>query len=232
MLHAVQPQYLRIAVGKGPFSGPVGSAVVAAAFGLAGAAPDSPDVLGLHDDLHRLHAIVKVAAYRGENDDELGRVNAVKPQLRIGAVQERTDVQRGAGIRGDPALVNLHQRLDGLHKVLHGDIGHTHTVSGVIAALGVAVRAEELNLAFCGTICLQTFEDLLGVVEHYRSRIHLEGLIGNDSGVMPAIVRIIVHDKHMVGKFLAEAQFALISRLCLRGLSQFNTDIQHKRCLP
>ena len=33
-------QYLRIAVGKGPFSGPVGSAVVAAAFGLAGAAPD------------------------------------------------------------------------------------------------------------------------------------------------------------------------------------------------
>ena len=153
-------------------------------------------------------------------------------QTHIGSDHEGADIQGSAIGVGHPVLIHLYQRLDGLHKVLHGDIGHTHTVSGVIAALGVAVRAEELNLAFCGTICLQTFEDLLGVVEHYRSRIHLEGLMGNDSGVMPAIVRIIVHDKHMVGKFLAEAQFALISRLCLRGLSQFNTDIQHKRCLP
>ena len=133
---------------------------------------------------------------------------------------------------GHPILIHLHQSLDGLHKVFHGDIGHTHTVSGVVAALGVAVRAEELDLAFCGTICLQTFEDLLCIVEHHGSRVHLEGLIGDDSGVMPAVVRIVVHDEHMVGKFLAEAQFALISRLCLRGLSQFNTDIQHKRCLP
>lgn len=40
MLHTVQPQNLRIAVGKGPLAGAVGRAIIAAALGLAGAAPD------------------------------------------------------------------------------------------------------------------------------------------------------------------------------------------------
>ena len=206
VLHAVQPQHLRIAVGKGPFSGPVGSAVVAAAFGLAGAAPDSPDVLGLHDDLHRLHAVVKVAAYRGENDDELGRVNAVKPQLRIGTIQEGTDVQRGAGIRGDPALVNLHQRLDGFQCVLRGDYRQTQADGGVFHPLHVVPGAEQLHLTVRTAVGLQPFKDLGAVMEHTGGRGQRDVLEGDDTGIVPAFFIAVIHDEHVVGVVDAEAQ--------------------------
>ena len=64
-LHAVQPQYLRVALGLGPLTGAVGCAVVAAALGLAGAAADGTDILGLHHDGHRLQAVGRSSCRRG-----------------------------------------------------------------------------------------------------------------------------------------------------------------------
>ena len=128
---------------------------------------------------------------------------------------------------GHPVLVHFHQGLDRLDEVVHGDLGDAHPVGGVLHPLGVAVGAEQLDGVIRGPVGLQTLKDLLGVVEHHAGGIQGEGLIGDNAGVMPALVRRVVHDKHMIREDLAEAQLALVRRLGLGagGLGDF--DIQH-----
>ena len=145
----------------------------------------------------------------------------------IGGEGEGTDIQGGAVRVGHPVLIHFHQGLHCLDKVVHRDLGNAHPVGGVLHALGVAVRAEQLDLVVRSPIGLQTLKDLLGVMEDHAGRLQGEGLIGNDAGVMPALVGAVVHHEHVVRKDFAEAQFALVRGLGLGtgGLGDF--DIQH-----
>ena len=128
---------------------------------------------------------------------------------------------------GHPVLVHFHQGLDRLDEVVHGNLGNAHPVGGVLHALGVAVGAEQLDGVVRGPVGLQTLENLLGIVEDHAGGVQGEGLIGDDAGVMPALVRGVVHDKHMIREDLAEAQLALVRGFGLGagGLGDF--DIQH-----
>ena len=206
MLHTVQPQDLGVAVGKGALAGAVGSAVVAAALGLAGAAADCADVLGLDDDLHRLHAVFKVAAHGGEDDHEHGLMDAVEAQLGIGAEQEGTDVQGGAGLRGDEPLVQLYQSLDSLQSILGGHHRQAETDGGVLHTLHVVPGTEQLDLAVLAAVSLQALKDLGTVVEHAGGGGQGDVLEGDDAGIVPALFIGIVHDEHVVGVVDAEAQ--------------------------
>ena len=53
--------------------------------------------------------------------------------------------------------------LDGLDKVLHGDLGDAEAVVGVVHAAGVALRAEELDFVLRGAVGLHALKALLGV---------------------------------------------------------------------
>ena len=154
-------------------------------------------------------------------------LGGVDPQSHIGGKDEGSDIKRGAVGMGHPVPVHPHQGLHGLNKVLRRHRGDTHPVAGVDAALGVAVGAEELDVPGGGAVGLQALEQLLGVVEHHGGRVQGEGLIGDNPGIVPAFALGVVHQEHVVGENLAEAQLTLICGLCFWGLGAFNPNIKH-----
>ncbi len=103
---------------SGAVTGAVGCAVVAAALGFAGTAAHRAHVLGLDHDGNRLESVFEIAAGGGKDDDERGLMYAVQCQRRIGGVQERTDIQAGAGIAGNPVLIDPDDCLDGLQGIV------------------------------------------------------------------------------------------------------------------
>ena len=64
-------------------------------------------------------------------------------------------------------------------------------------------------------------------MEHHRGRVQREGCIGDDAGIVPALALGIIHHKHVVGKFLAEAQLGLVLGLLLGRSGTSDLDIQH-----
>ena len=59
---------------------------------------------------------------------------------------------------GTQSASTLTRALTAWTKSSTGIRGHAHPVGGVVAALGVAVGAEELNLALCGPVRLQALK--------------------------------------------------------------------------
>ena len=150
-------------------------------------------------------------------------------QADVRGDHEGTDVQGSAVGVGDPVLVDFHQSLDGLDKVLNGDLGNAQTVGRILHSLRVAVGAEELNGVVSGAVGLHAFEDLLGIVEHHACGVQLKGSVGNDAGVVPAFAIGVVHQEHVVAEELTEAQLALIGGLCLGSGGFDDLDIQHNK---
>ncbi|MPM74518.1 hypothetical protein SDC9_121506 [bioreactor metagenome] len=148
-------------------------------------------------------------------------------ELGHGGDGKGTDVQRRALGMGNPVLLDLHQCADGLHKVLLGNARHAQALLRVVHAAGVAVRAKELNFTLGGAIGLQALKALLRIVEHHGGGLQGEGGIGHNAGIVPALALGVVHNKHVVGKGLSEAQLRLVRRLCLGGSRLRDLDVQH-----
>ena len=98
----------------------------------------------------------------------------------------------------------------------------------MVGAGNILVRAEQQHTAVLGLIGLQALEHLLPVVEHHGRGLQGDGLVRDDLGVVPAMLPIIGHDVHMVGKNFTKAQLGLVRRLLLRGFCQFNFNFLHK----
>ena len=62
-------------------------------------------------------------------------------------------------------------------------------------------------------------------------RIHGEIVIRNDSCVMPSVLRIIIHDEHVVCKDAAEAKLALIEGLFFQVLGACDRNGLHGKFL-
>ncbi len=88
-------------------------------------------------------------------------------------------------------------------------------------------RAEQLDGVIRSAVSLHALEDLLRVVEHNGGGVQRKGCVGDDACVMPAFALRIIHHKHVVGKFFAEAQLGLVLRLLLRTGGAGDLDIQH-----
>ena len=152
-----------------------------------------------------------------------GRAHA---EVRLGRNDERTDVQAGALLMRDPILVGLDDGLDRLDKVLGRQGRQAHAAVGVLHALGILVRAEQLNRAVGQTISLHALEGFHGIVQNHRGRVERDGLIGHDARVMPALAFGVVHNKHVIGVVFAKAQRRFVG-LFLLVLCQFVADVEH-----
>ena len=130
---------------------------------------------------------------------------------------------------GHPVAVHIHQSLDGLNVVLHGDLRDAQTVGGVLHTLCVALGAEQLDGVIRRAVSLHALEDLLCVVEHHGGGIQLEGCVGDDACIVPALTLGVIHNEHMVRKLLAKAQLRLVLRLFLRAGSTSDLDVQHDK---
>ena len=155
----------------------------------------------------------------------------VYAHANVSCYNEGADVQGSALGVGDPVLLNLNQSLDCLNKVLNRNGRDAHTLGRVNHALTVAVGAEKLNLVVSSAVGLQSLEQLLCVVENNAGGVQLEGRIGDDAGIVPALLGIIVHDEHMVGGNLTEAHLGGVNRLGLGRIGQSDFDIQHLNAL-
>ena len=205
-MNAVQPEHLGVAVLLRPLPGADGGGVVAAALGVAGAALDGADVLVLHIDLHRVDSLGVVCAHRAGDDAEQVVVGGVHAQGGSGGDDEGTDIQGGARLGGHPAGLQAHELLNGGQGVLLRQGGDAHALTGGVDAPDVLHGAEELHPAVGAAVGLQALKDLLGIVEHHGGGLQGEGAVGHDAPVVPALAGGVVHDKHMVGKGLAEDQ--------------------------
>ena len=69
-------------------------------------------------------------------------------------------------------------------------------------------------------------------MEHHAGGIQLEGCIGDDACIVPALTLGVVHQEHMVGGDLAEAHLGGIDGLLLGGGGSGDLDIQHGKNSP
>ena len=184
------------------------------------------DVLVLHVDLDGIQPLGIVGAHGTDDDDVLAVVGAVYTQSGVQADHKGTDVQGGILLVGDPVPLQLDQLRDAGQGQILGDLGQGDTLSRVVHPADIVHGAEQLDGAVIGAVGLQALKDLLGVVEHLGRRIDLEGSIGDDAGVVPALAGVIVHDEHMIGHALAEHQSGGLG-LLLQSLSAGDLDLLH-----
>ena len=180
--------------------------VVAAALGEAGAAGAGAEPLVFHPDAHRLDAAREVRAGRGGDHAVVDLLRGAHAEERLGSEHERTHVQRVLAAGGHPVDVALDEGRHGAEEVVHGQLGQVQALGGVLETLGVRVRAEQPGGAVGVAVCLQTFEDLLGVVQHGCARIQLQRRVRLDATVAPALALGPAHVGHVVGEDLTECR--------------------------
>ena len=225
-MDAVQPQHLAVALLLGPVAGPERRGVVAAGLGHAGAALDGADILVLHIDLDRIQPLRIVGAHGADDDDVLAVVGAVYAQGGVQADHKGTDIQGGVLLVGDPIPLQLDQLRDASQGQLLGDLGQRDPLGGVVHPADVVHGPEQLDGAVVSAVGLQALKDLLGIVKHLGRGVDLEGGIGDDAGIVPALAGVIVHDEHMIGHALAEHQSGGLG-LLLQSLSAGDLDLLH-----
>ena len=204
-----------------------GSGIVTAGLCKAHTAADSADVLVLDPDADRCQTAFVVSAGGGQDDHEqvgLGRCNT---QELIGCDDERTDIQGGTGLCGDPVTVHINNGSDSLHEILNGNLGNDQTVVGIVGALDIHVGTEQENVAVGTLVSLQTFEHFLTIVVN-----HGGGGEGNvverlNTGIVPALALGVVHNEHVVREDLTETQLLTLGGLGLRIDGFCDLDIQH-----
>ena len=74
----------------------------------------------------------------------------------------------------------------------------------------VHFRTEQLDFSFCCSVCFHTLESFLCIVKYHGCRIHRDSAVRYDCCVMPSLLFIPVHDKHIVCKVFSESKVFLI----------------------
>ena len=116
---------------------------------------------------------------------------------------------------GHPILLDLQQFLQARkgHVLVDGLHGQA---LGALAHAGEVVHGpKEADVAVGVAIGLHALEQGLAIVQRQVGGIQLQGRIGLDGGVVPALGAGIFHGEHMVRKGAAEDQLALVLGLGL-----------------
>ena len=145
---------------------------------------------------------------------------------RFGGDHGGADIERGAGHRRHPALVDLHQGAD---RFLHHrgvDFRDAQIVGGFVEAPGMVRRAKQADLAILAAEGFQAVEDRLAVVQHAGGGIQRERRVWLDAGIVPALPVLVVHQEHVVGEDLSECQ-RLVGRGLFRRCSPGDRDLVH-----
>ena len=134
----------------------------------------------------------------------------------VGRNDKGAQIERSAVFAGHPVGVHGDNGLESLEVDVFGDVRDAHAGGGVVHTRDVLRRPEQLDRAFGRAIGFQAFEYLLRIVQHVRAGHELDGSIGHDTGIMPALALVVIHEEHVVGENLAEAE--LVGRgLCFGG---------------
>ena len=209
-MHAVQPKHLRITSRSGSLLCQNGSCIVAAAFGEACAANNRTHQLILNHNFYRVHTLSIIIARGRKHNHKLVSAGRVNAHAQLCGKEKRTDVKRSFRQMRHPILLVLHKLLHIVNIIILRYLRNTQTRIGIVMPLGIHIRPEKHNFAVCVAISLHTLKSFLSIMEHHHSRLHRNGAIWNDGGIMPANTLGIIHHKHMVGKIIAKAQLILI----------------------
>ena len=123
---------------------------------------------------------------------------------------KRTDVKRSIRLRWNPICFLLYQCSDCFYKHVLWECRHTKSCVGIDHTSCVHFRTEQLDLALSGTICLQAFKCLLCIVQCHTCRIQFDRSLWYDSSIVPSLILVPVHDKHIVCHVLTKSKMFLI----------------------
>jgi hypothetical protein len=82
---------------------------------------------------------------------------------------------------------------------------HRQPVSRGVEAAGIGVRAEQSHAAIFKGVGLQSFKNLLRIMEHGRRRIERERATRMDARIMPALPFGVTDRDHMICEGFAES---------------------------
>lgn len=139
-------------------------------------------------------------------------------QAHIRGDDGRPHIQRGAFCMRRPALFDGQQRPEPFQAGLLVQLRNAHARSRTVHAAEIVHGPEQPQRAACIPIALEALKDCLAVMEHHARRIHGKRSIRHDAHVVPAMLRVIIHDQHMVGKDFSKPQFGLVRRFFLQCL--------------
>ncbi len=107
---------------------------------------------------------------------------------------------------GNPILLKLNEGVKDLESEILVDLRQAETLCGIIHSSDVFERTEESYISVDGPVSLETLKNLGAVVKNACGRVNGEIVERYDPCIVPALVCGIVHDEHMVGKYLTEAE--------------------------
>ena len=116
-----------------------------------------------------------------------------------------------------PGAVDAHELLDRFDEHRLRQRCHRHPVRRILEPFGIGVRAEQIHPAIVALVGLETFENLLRVVQDGAGRIERKIRAGFDARAVPALRLIVADQRHVIAENPAEARvFELCRALLLR----------------
>ena len=108
------------------------------------------------------------------------------------ADQQGTDIERGPTLVGrNETLVEAHHLIDHLVELVSRQFGHEDAAAGTLQACGILVAAEHTHLAVRTTVCLETLESLLAVVQARGSHVHGYRFLATYLNLAPCAIAVV-----------------------------------------
>ena len=126
-----------------------------------------------------------------------------------------------------PILFNLQQFDQARHGHFLIKLRNGQPVGGTVHAGKIVPGTEQLQPTVLAAVALHALENALAIMQHHAGRIHLKLFIGLNPGVAPAVLAIILHNKHIIGEPAAKAQLALVLGLVLISWNRRHANIVH-----
>ena len=133
-------------------------------------------------------------------------MHAMQGKRRVCRIQEGADIERRAGCRRDPRGIHLYQLPDRLQAVALIDARQAQPVAGAVQPCDVFPGSEQLHRSVRAAVRLQSLEDLRAVMQNACRRRNADRPEGYDARVVPPLPVCIIHQKHMVREYGAEAE--------------------------
>ena len=178
-------------------------------------------------DLNGSKSVVIVCADGREDYNKKQMLRRMNAHHGVNGEDERADVEGSTLAVRHPILVDLDKSLDSLNAERFVYLRDAETVIGDIESRHVLVGAEKAYAAVGSSVCLESLKVGLAVVQAHGRGVKSYRSIGHDSRIVPALALVIVHNKHMVGKYFAEAELCLVCGLRFRSGSALNSYLLH-----
>ena len=132
------------------------------------------------------------------------------PQKRIHGDDGRADIEGGFRGSGNPVFFRRNELFQGIEGEIFINLRYAKTPAGTIQALDVFLGPKQLDLSGFGAVCLESFKNPLAIVQKHGGWIHLHRRIGFDARIMPSLLLIVIHVKHVIGKNRSKAELGII----------------------